>query len=325
MEKVLHSLFAPDALIERIRRGWGISLSEGRLLWRGLNDTYLVTGHHEAVVARLYRAGWRSRGQVLDEHRLLFYLARKGLAVSKPRLRANGSTVAWVKAPEGVRLLSLFSYAAGEPPLLVPETGRRMGQSLAGLHRTLASQTAGRRPYFRRLEGVVHSLWQTLRHCGWTSEEWQRLERVLEDLAFRLSSAPLTGSVVHGDFQPQNVHQVQDRLILLDFDWISEGPWMWDVASFAEAVITECGPDWPGIVGPFIEAYHGAWPRPRQEWHLLPAVRRLRQLWLWALYLRYPEVFGGFWCREGTRRTWLDRLVAPELDYGLTELCRDFG
>jgi len=325
MEDVFHSLINPTALIEVIRRDWGIAVANGRLLWRGLNDTYLFTGPRRTVVARLYRAGWRTREQVLDEHRLLRYLAREGLAVSQPKLRPNGSTVASVRAPEGIRILSLFAYAAGEPPLPSPETGRQMGQSLARLHRALASQTARGRPYFRRLTDVAQSFRRTLTDCAWTPEERQRINRVLDELVSRLASTPLTGGVIHGDFQPQNVHQDSDRLIVLDFDWVSEGPWIWDVASFVEAVITECGADWPAIVGPFVDAYYTEWPRPSQEWHLLPTVRRLRQLWLWALYIRYPEVFGGFWCRERTRRAWLERLVTPEVDYRLTELCRDFG
>src|SRR2546422_11583142 len=86
---------------------------ECTILSSGLNDVYLVTTGAGRFILKLYRAGWRSQPEVLDEVEVLFHLQRKGVPVGLPVARWDGTFVQTLAVPEGQRQAVLYTHAQG--------------------------------------------------------------------------------------------------------------------------------------------------------------------------------------------------------------------
>src|SRR5512140_760102 len=83
----------------------------------GINDTYrAVTEKGETYFLRVYRAGLRSRADILYELEMLDHLHIKGVSVARPLPTKAGSPILQLPAPEGIRYAALFTLAVGKEP-----------------------------------------------------------------------------------------------------------------------------------------------------------------------------------------------------------------
>ena len=116
MFPVTDSNLRTDALVEQVLPPYGLGpISRCRLHTRGLNDTYKIeTGRNETYYLRVYRHGWRSREQIETEIAILVHLARYGVSVSVPLVRADGQSLTPVECTEGRRWGVLFTSARGK-------------------------------------------------------------------------------------------------------------------------------------------------------------------------------------------------------------------
>ena len=86
------------------------------LIGRGLNDTYAVDAGDRSYVLRLYRARWRTSGDVLFEVDALRHAAARGVPLAGPIARVDGEWVTPVDAPEGSGWRSCSSACRGRSP-----------------------------------------------------------------------------------------------------------------------------------------------------------------------------------------------------------------
>jgi Ser/Thr protein kinase RdoA (MazF antagonist) len=91
-----------------------------RLLIHGFADHYLIQTPEGRFVLRVYQApratghSWRTASEIRYEVDLSLHLKRKGIAVSVPIARKDGTFLQSLQAAEGERYAVLFTYLEGE-------------------------------------------------------------------------------------------------------------------------------------------------------------------------------------------------------------------
>jgi Ser/Thr protein kinase RdoA (MazF antagonist) len=200
---------------------------------------------------RVYRAGWRTLSDVLYEIDVLLHLERKGIPVSTPVPRRDGSLVREVLAPEGPRIAVLFTFAPGREPHDEPGYDDRYGRAVASLHDAL-DDFSSLHPRFsldfdHLLDQPLAAIRPLLQH---RPDEWQYVEQLAERLHARLEALPLerleTG-VCHGDFHGGNAHVDGETITFFDFDCCGPGWRAYEVAVFrwnASSLRRRAEPPW---------------------------------------------------------------------------------
>ena len=100
-----------------------------------MNDTYRITEKTRRAYLRIYRHRWRTRKEIIGEIDLLRFLKRRGVDVSYPIRRNNGSYIGQFNAPEGRRYAVLFSDARGKPPKIDSICSKRYGHLAGTIHK----------------------------------------------------------------------------------------------------------------------------------------------------------------------------------------------
>src|SRR5438876_12154717 len=76
---------SPQTLISEVVSNYDLALPiECTRLYSGCNDIYLVKSADARFILKLYRAGWRTRAEVMDEIEVLLHLGHKPAPVSLP-------------------------------------------------------------------------------------------------------------------------------------------------------------------------------------------------------------------------------------------------
>jgi Ser/Thr protein kinase RdoA (MazF antagonist) len=210
---------------------------ECRGISSGLNDVYLVTTGAEPAILKLYRAGWRSRSQVLDEIAALCHLAGRGVRVALPVACRDGDFAQAFLVPEGERQAVLFTHAPGKPVSAVDDAGCRLfGRALAEVHGVTDDFVGGSVPCdlehlldlpFRALAPLLED----------RPEDWRFLRDLGERLRAGVAGVPhgaLDWGFCHGDFRPANAFLDEERAAwtIFDFEGCGTGFRAYDLATF---------------------------------------------------------------------------------------------
>ena len=244
---VTHSLLSPDALGRHVQAAYAIGeVHTCVLLQHNLNDTYLVdatTGRYVLRASQSERAAgisWRTREDILFELDVLQHLARKGVPVATPLAQRDGTRVWAVQAPEGVRHLTLFTYAPGEPvtpPKQTEPLARGYGAAVAALHAATDDFSSPHLRLALDLEFLLTKPLEVVRpYLAQRPVDWQYLCQLGTTLTERLAPLQARGldrGVCHGDAQGGNAHMTPDGIItFFDFDVCGTGWRAYDIAVF---------------------------------------------------------------------------------------------
>ena len=102
MFPVANSTLPAEALIERVLTKYELEAPvHCQFLHFGVNDTYEVRTKSDTCFLRVYRHGWRTRGQILAEVEMLEFFEKQGLSVSAGIRRKDGNFLTRIDAPEG--------------------------------------------------------------------------------------------------------------------------------------------------------------------------------------------------------------------------------
>jgi Ser/Thr protein kinase RdoA (MazF antagonist) len=210
---------------------------ECRAISSGLNDVYLVTTGAEPVILKLYRAGWRSRSQVLDEIAALCHLAGRGVRVTLPVADRDGTFAQMLPVREGERQAVLFTHASGKPVSAVDDAGCRLfGRALAEVHGATDDFVGGSVPC-----DLEHLLDLPFRALAPLLEDRPEDGCFLRDLGERLRAGvagvphgALDWGFCHGDFRPANAFLDEERSAwtIFDFEVCGTGFRAYDLATF---------------------------------------------------------------------------------------------
>jgi Ser/Thr protein kinase RdoA (MazF antagonist) len=107
---VTPSVPSAEALLEEVRRAYGIAVVECELLRAETNDAYLLLGGGAVHLVRTYGSECMSRAQIAYEPALLRHPAARGVSVGLPLARADDQLASTVAAPEGVQWMVVFTH-----------------------------------------------------------------------------------------------------------------------------------------------------------------------------------------------------------------------
>jgi Ser/Thr protein kinase RdoA (MazF antagonist) len=208
------------------------------LLYRGVNDVYIIKDANGRRAMRIWRAATRSIAGVMQELDYLDFLDGQGIPLSKSIPARNGDRFISVNALEGVRPAVLYSWAPGAKfgDCLDVGVAERIGGEFARMH--LISKDY--QPAQDVPDDPIASLRENLpSFLLWVEDrpddvrDYIRLTDTLCERLKTLDGLDLPRGMCHQDMHPSNVHLSSDGTItFLDFDGCSIGYWLHDVKNF---------------------------------------------------------------------------------------------
>jgi Ser/Thr protein kinase RdoA (MazF antagonist) len=309
---VAFSVPSAQALVERVLSKYALPAPIAcRFFHMGVNETYRVEAGNKVYFLRLYRRGWRSRGEIEAEVDTLLYLHRRRLAVSYPIKRKNGSFLTQVAAPEGARYAVLFSCAPGKVGLNLKQCGQ-YGELVARLHLCLDKKKRDARRFDIDIDHLLHEPLRTItpflqkrpKDLDYLREMGETCATKVEQLLPR--RAPEYGSC-HGDHHGGNLHVDEGgALTLFDFDCYGYGWRAYDIAVFRWS----SGP-WEAKTSPaektkrtrrwnaLVRGYEKVRPLSKAEMQAIDYFVVLRQIWLLGVHTQGAHAWGSGWIHDG--------------------------
>jgi Ser/Thr protein kinase RdoA (MazF antagonist) len=239
--EVSHSVLHPEFIAAEVARRYPV---KGELtcflLYRGMNDVYLVQDEEAKYALRVWRKTYRHVDDVAYELDFLDYLREQGFPASVGVPQHDGKLYFKVLSPEGERAIALYDWAPGVKfgDRLSEETAFRIGAAMARMH-LLGDAWAGPEHRFSTetakdynicmpaLIDFVYDRPDDLRDYPVIAAN---LDKRLDELA---ASGKVPLGVCHRDFHPSNVHVAEDGgITLLDFDAAGEDFLMQVVQNF---------------------------------------------------------------------------------------------
>jgi Ser/Thr protein kinase RdoA (MazF antagonist) len=229
---------SPQTLLSEVASSYDLAVPcECVLINAGLNDVYLIKTSSDPVILKIYRAGWRTRSEVHYEVDVLLHLGRKGVPVSLPLARRDGSfTKSW-PGPDGLSHAVLFAYAKGEAAGRVDERYCYLfGRAAAEVHHATDDFASPHARFYLDLEHLLSQPLDALEPLLESRPEaWSYLTGLARRLREELASLPagaMDWGCCHGDLAPNNAHLSEDGLTLFDFDCGGPGWRSYDIALF---------------------------------------------------------------------------------------------
>ena len=282
------------ALEPIVSKHYELGTVQCRFLHHGFNCSYELNTGRGKYVLRLYRYGLRSEENVAGELSLLTYLSDKGLPVSAPVKRTDGSLYFAVQAPEGLRFGAIFRTAPGSPlhSFNGPELAE-LGHLLGRLHRlcdewsekidrpTLDGSTLVAEPLSYLETAFPHRI-QRIRELGFELTAVRSIDATV------IKQAPVFG-LVHGGFLCENLHRDEDSFMLIDFDFCAYGYRLYDLGTFKWSLMKYEGDKTKELFAHFLKQYTKVFPIETQLLRLIDDFVAVRELWNWATKVRWGD------------------------------------
>jgi Ser/Thr protein kinase RdoA (MazF antagonist) len=237
--RIAHSVVDPEFMNEEIARRFDLKGPlHTFLLYRGMNDVYLVQGAEERYAARVWRKTYRDVDEVSLELDFLDFLRERNFPASTGIRNRDGNLYFKLDTPEGVRAVALYTWAPGKKfgDRLSVETAELIGAKFAEMH-LLGREFRGDKPYsidnVLRFQVSVPALLDFVYDRPDDRRDYATIAERLPAKMEELFKAGVPMGLCHCDFHPSNVHvDDQGGITLLDFDGTGEDFLMQDVKNF---------------------------------------------------------------------------------------------
>lgn len=237
--EVSHSVLHPEWLAKEVSNRYDLQGTvSGFLLYRGLNDIYIIQSRTNKYALRVWRRGWRDVDAVSYELNFLDFLRSRDFPASAPIRARNDSLYFKVNAPEGPRAVALYDWAPGckFAEALDEGAAQQIGEKFAEMH-LLGLEYAGEHDFSTQdaesFTVNMPSLLEFLYDRPDDARVYELLASRLVERLRELKGGDVPLGVCHRDFHPGNVHvDVDGKITLLDFDAAGEDFLMQDVKNF---------------------------------------------------------------------------------------------
>ncbi len=284
----VYSTLSSEALRLQVLPQYGVGAVEGIYFWhRGLSDVYLVRTAAEEYILRVSHHHWRSRGEVYFELEFLEFLRRCGLPVSAPLPTHTGNLAVNLVAPEGKRYAALFRRAPGDVLMgdLDQEHGRILGQTLAHMHQASHEfRSVHYRPpldadllLHRSLAIIDPFLRDRPAEWEFLCETVASIEATMETLSVQIPRRV----VCWGDPHSGNVHFLNQKPTLFDFDQCGYGLRAFDLAKFLQVAL-QAGLNKRNRDA-FLEGYRQVVTLGADEEAALQQLTQAAHIWSWGI------------------------------------------
>ncbi len=308
---VAYSLLSAAALSRAVLPGYDIEQpASGRLLYVGVNDTYLVETAAQRYILRVYRAGWRSTEEIAYELDLIHHLAAHGIKVAAPLVRHDGHMIVPLAAPEGRRYTVLYTYAAREHPQPSAETGYIYGQALARLHSAAADFHSSHQRIAIDLDYLIDQpLVDVMPVLRRRADLWAALLDGAAQLRRRLLELPLAAlsrGTCHGDFQLKNAHlDAAGTLTIFDFDHSGPGWLAYDLAVFRPPRLD--GEQDQALWDGFLRGYHSVRELTDQDREAIGSLAAIIRIATLGFYARHRD--STLWASDAMNDAFFDQQI----------------
>ena len=237
---VSHSVLHPGFIAEQVAARYAMQGEVSCfLLYRGMNDVYLLQDASAKYALRVWRKTWRDVGDVDYELDFLAFLKEREFPASVAVPQKDGALWFKVRSPEGERALALYEWAPGAKfgECLSEDTAHRIGAHFAEMH-LLGLEWAGPEHKFSTAQAKEFTVWMPalLDFVYDRPDDLRDYPIIAERLCERfdqLAAAGVPMGVCHRDFHPSNVHVDETgKITLLDFDAAGEDFLMQDVKNY---------------------------------------------------------------------------------------------
>lgn len=235
--EVSSSIISTNSLSEFIKIKYGLGERPiCRLLKAGINHTYLVNTSDGKYVFRIYSFNWRTKGEILEEIRLLTSLKGHNVSISYPIPDPTDQYIQEIIAPEGNRHGVLFSYAEGEKlQTYSAEHHYKVGVLMGRIHTIAEGLTLKRVDYtpayllVESLEKISHFLQKDTPEFKFLANTQSYLLEELRDAKGR----DIHYGVVHMDIWFDNLNITKEgEITIFDFDFCGNGMLGSDIAYY---------------------------------------------------------------------------------------------
>jgi Ser/Thr protein kinase RdoA (MazF antagonist) len=258
--RVSHSVVDPVYLGEEVAARYDIAGPiESFLLYRGMNDVYLIQGAEARYALRVWRKTYRNVDEVTEELEFLDYLKSKDFDASTGVRTRDGDLYFKVWTAEGPRAVALYEWAPGKKfgDCLSIETAERIGALFAQMHLHGLDYAKAKGQTFSpenatRFRVTVPALLDFVYDRPDDARDYAILSEALAQKLYDIQSEDVPMGICHCDFHPSNVHVSDDgQITLLDFDGTGEDYFMQDVKNYV----------WGNLFYGFSESYGEAFER----------------------------------------------------------------
>ncbi len=184
----------------------------------GLNDIFEIKADAFHAMLKVYRRGWRTREEVLDEIAVLFHLHEKGVSVALPIPSRSGQYVWTIDE----RQIVLFSFASGlENDTNDVSSYYFSGQTLAKIHNATSDFKNARLKYDTERQ-LVQPMVHIASFLGNQSEDFRYLEALIARIQRYIDNPPkftFDWGYCHGDFRCANMRWDEANRTLTVFDF----------------------------------------------------------------------------------------------------------
>ncbi|MET0364090.1 MAG: phosphotransferase [Sphingobium sp.] len=238
--KIAHSVVDAAFLASEVARRYDVKGPvTGLLLYRGMNDVYIIQTADTRYALRVWRKDYRDVDEVAYELDFLDYLRERKFPASAPIRDKDGGLYFKLDAPEGPRAVALYDWAAGVKfgNALNIDTAHRIGANFAKFH-LLGLDYAGPKHVFTtdnavRFQVTVPALLEFTYDRPDDHRDYEIIGRTLVERLREVQGDDMPLGICHCDFHPSNIHVEEDgNMTFLDFDGLGEDYLMQDVQNY---------------------------------------------------------------------------------------------
>jgi Ser/Thr protein kinase RdoA (MazF antagonist) len=234
-----HTTIDPDFVAGEVARYYDCDGPvTAQLLYRGVNDVYIIRDGSGRRALRIWRAGTRSIDGVLQELDFLDFLKLNKVPVSSSTPTRAGDRYILFNAQEGPRPAVLYSWAPGAKfgDCLDVDMAEQIGAAFARMHLVSRDYRPAKPVADDPVANMKANLAPLLLWVEDRPEDIADYTALTETLGERLKILPsldLPRGMCHQDMHPSNVHvSPNGEITFLDFDGASPGYWLHDVKNF---------------------------------------------------------------------------------------------
>ena len=289
----LRSILDSEALAEAVRAAYALDVSSCVLLKPQLSDLYRLDTAQGPRIMRVYPHGLNLGKWIEAELRILQTLDERGVPVSLPIPRSDGSLLLPLEASEGERNAVLFQYAHGrslkrsknlEDFSAFGEIAARMHLEAGDLPEHVARVPLDTYSLLARPMDLLGAAYPE------KTDEMEELREAVESVTQGLEPLrrqPETWGFCHGNLNFSNVHlTAQGAFCLFDFEYCGPGWPAYDIATVLNFESRE-----PAKA--FLEGYEGVRPLLEAERAALPWLQVANKLWMLGTAASLTCVFGS--------------------------------
>lgn len=260
-----------------------------------LNNTYRIETYNDIYYLRVYKHKWRCESEIQVEIDIMNYLHTKGVPVSVPIKKIDGSYIHKITTLEGERYVVIFTQAEGRfiRPLNEEQTSL-LGNVYGQLHKTLDNiKEDVKRPHLNLENLLITSLQHIEPLLTHRDKDFKKLTQISLELKQKIEGIlpvekPVYG-LCHGDLHDGNFRfDKNNHVIIFDFDCLSYSYRAYDLANYLDCLVEGVGMDNKLEVEQkwdlFIEGYREEQAITDRELETVKTFLPIRYIWLMGLH-----------------------------------------